>query len=98
MEERKLSRREFLRVSVVGAAGIAAAASHPRLVNRAGELSLLQSAALMQGAAMNYVNDSAPLHLASAVNAPVTAIFCSTVPAFGFTPLSEAWITGQLMG
>jgi heptosyltransferase-2 len=23
------------------------------------------------------------------VNAPVTAIFCSTVPAFGFTPLSD---------
>ncbi len=55
----------------------------------AGQLSLLQSAALMQGAAMNYVNDSAPLHLASAMNAPVTAFFCSTVPNFGFGPLSE---------
>lgn len=55
----------------------------------AGELSFLQSAALMKDAAMNYVNDSAPLHFASAVNAPVTAVFCSTVPEFGFTPLSE---------
>lgn len=55
----------------------------------AGKLSFLQSAALMKDAAMNYVNDSAPLHFASAVNAPVTAIFCSTVPAFGFTPLSD---------
>ncbi len=55
----------------------------------AGRLSFLQSAALMRSAAMNYVNDSAPLHFASAVNAPVTAIFCSTLPAFGFTPLSE---------
>jgi len=54
-----------------------------------GELNLLQSAALMQDAQMNYVNDSAPLHLASAMNAPVTAFFCSTVPAFGFTPLSD---------
>jgi ADP-heptose:LPS heptosyltransferase len=54
-----------------------------------GKLSLLQSAALMQGALMNYVNDSAPLHLAGAMNAPVTAIFCSTVPDFGFGPLSE---------
>jgi ADP-heptose:LPS heptosyltransferase len=53
------------------------------------ELSLLASAALMEGAAMNYVNDSAPLHIASAMNAPVTAIFCSTVPAFGFGPLRE---------
>lgn len=55
----------------------------------AGKLSFLQSAALMRKAAMNYVNDSAPLHFASAVNAPVTAVFCSTVPAFGFTPLSD---------
>lgn len=55
----------------------------------AGKLSFLQSAALMKNAVMNYVNDSAPLHFASAVNAPVTAIFCSTVPAFGFTPLSD---------
>ncbi len=54
-----------------------------------GKLSFLQSSALMKNAFMNYVNDSAPLHFASAVNAPVTAIFCSTVPAFGFTPLSD---------
>lgn len=55
----------------------------------AGQLSLLQSAALMSKARMNYVNDSAPLHLASATNAPVTAVFCSTVPDFGFGPLSD---------
>jgi heptosyltransferase-2 len=55
----------------------------------AGQLGFLQSAALMKNARMNFVNDSAPLHLASAVNAPVTAVFCSTVPAFGFTPLSD---------
>jgi heptosyltransferase-2 len=52
-------------------------------------LTFLQSAALMQGAVMNYVNDSAPLHFASSVNAPVTAVYCSTVPAFGFGPLSD---------
>ena len=38
---------------------------------------------------MNYVNDSAPLHIASAMNAPVTAYFCSTKPSFGFGPLSD---------
>ena len=64
------------------------ASARPDAHNRAGELSFLQSAALMQRARMSYVNDSAPLHLASAVDAPVTAIFCSTVPGFGFTPLS----------
>jgi len=63
--------------------------SHPNIEVKAGDLSLLQSAALMKGALMNYVNDSAPLHLCSAMNAPVTAVFLSTVPAFGFTPLSD---------
>lgn len=62
---------------------------HLDVVNLCGKLSLLQSAALMKGAVRNYVNDSGPLHLASSVNAPVTAFFCSTVPAFGFGPLSE---------
>ena len=38
---------------------------------------------------LNFVNDSAPMHLASSVNAPVTAIFCSTVTSFGFGPLSD---------
>ena len=57
--------------------------------NLAGQLSFLESAALMQGAIMNYVNDSGPMHIASAMNAPVTAVFCSTVPSFGFGPLSD---------
>jgi heptosyltransferase-2 len=54
----------------------------------AGKLNFLSSAALMRGAKMSYSNDSAPLHFASATDAPVTAIFCSTIPAFGFYPLS----------
>ena len=59
------------------------------VVNLAGKLTLLQSAALQQDAVKNYVNDSAPLHLCSAMNAPTTAIFCSTVPEFGFGPLAD---------
>jgi ADP-heptose:LPS heptosyltransferase len=55
----------------------------------AGTLSFLQSAALMSQAEMNYVNDSAPMHFASAMNAPVTAVYCSTIPEFGFGPLSD---------
>ena len=58
------------------------------IYNLAGKISLLQTAALMKGAKMNYVNDSSPLHIASAMNAPVTAFFCSTIPGFGFGPLS----------
>jgi len=67
---------------------IIAASNHQQVVNLCGKLNLLQSAALMQQAVMNYVNDSAPMHLCSSMNAPVTAIYCSTVPAFGFGPLS----------
>ena len=55
----------------------------------AGKLSLLQSAALMKDADMNFVNDSGPLHLASAMNAPTRAFFCSTIKEFGFGPLAE---------
>ena len=69
--------------------GIMAMAGTAAVVNLAGQLSFLQSTALMRDAAMNYVNDSAPMHFASAVNAPVTAVYCSTIPGFGFGPLSD---------
>ena len=59
-----------------------------KVINLSGELSFLASAALQQKAVINYVNDSAPLHFCSAMNAPVVAIYCSTIPAFGFGPLS----------
>ena len=63
--------------------------SNPFVQNLCGKNSFLQSASLQKDAIMNYVNDSAPLHFASAVNAPVTAIYCSTLPSFGFGPLSD---------
>ncbi len=59
------------------------------VISLAGRLNLLESAALMRDAVMNYVNDSSPMHLASSQNAPTTAIYCSTVADFGFGPLSE---------
>lgn len=65
------------------------AQTRPAVIDLSGQLSFLQSAALMQDAHMNYTNDSAPMHFASALNAPVTAIYCSTIPAFGFGPLSD---------
>ncbi len=61
----------------------------PQCFNLAGKLSFLQSASLMKNAFMNYVNDSAPLHFCSAMNAPVTVVYCSTIPAFGYGPLSS---------
>lgn len=57
--------------------------------NMAGKLSFLASAALQKKAVINYVNDSAPMHFASSMNAPVVAIYCSTIPAFGYGPLSD---------
>lgn len=68
---------------------IKTAIDSPNAQNIAGDYSFLQSAALFAGAKMNYVNDSGPLHFCSAVNAPVTAFFCSTTPDFGFGPLSD---------
>ncbi len=62
---------------------------HPSVLNLCGKLTLLESASLIADAQMNYANDSAAQHLASAMNAPVTTVYCSTVPAFGFGPLSD---------
>lgn len=68
---------------------IKSSSKNQNILNLAGKLNFLESAALMKDAAMNYVNDSAPMHMASAMNAKTTAIYCSTVPAFGFGPLAD---------
>ncbi|MEJ5302331.1 MAG: glycosyltransferase family 9 protein [Bacteroidales bacterium] len=87
---------EHLMVILLGASSdydlcqrIAQASKNTKVLNLAGKLNFLESAALIRDARMNYVNDSAPMHIASAMNAPVAAIFCSTVPSFGFGPLSQ---------
>jgi heptosyltransferase-2 len=67
---------------------IAGQSSHDRLEIRT-DLSLLESAGWMKAARWVVTNDSGPMHMASAVNAPTVAIFCSTVPSFGFGPLSS---------
>ncbi len=85
-----------IKIYLIGAPGdqefcdqLIQSSSISNIENLCGKLTLLQSAALIKGARMNYVNDSAPQHLASAMNAPTTAFFCSTVPDFGFGPLSD---------
>jgi len=85
-----------MRVYLLGAPGdrslceeIITKTNHSAITNLSGKLNFLQSCALMKDAVMNYVNDSAPIHFASSVNAPVTAVYCSTIPAFGFGPLSN---------
>lgn len=60
-----------------------------KVINLAGKLNLLQSAALIEKAERTYVNDSGPMHIASAMNSPTTVFFCSTIPSFGFGPLAD---------
>lgn len=94
-ETEKINEQDF-KIYLIGAASdndicemIIRDSGSKKCVNLAGKLSLLASASLMKDAIMNYVNDSAPMHIASAMNAPVTAFFCSTIPEFGFGPLSD---------
>jgi len=58
-----------------------------RVVNACGKLTLRQSAALIGRASALVTNDSAPLHLATAMGTPIVALFGPTVTAFGFGPL-----------
>ena len=55
-------------------------------INTAGQLSLRQSAALLNDCAVLVSNDSAPTHLGVATNCRVLTIFGPTVPRFGFAP------------
>lgn len=58
-----------------------------RAVNTCGRLTLRQSAALIGRAELLVTNDSAPLHLATAMGTPIVALFGPTVTEFGFGPL-----------
>ena len=58
-------------------------------IDATGKLSLLASAELIGRCQVLVTNDSAPQHLASAMNTPTVTIFGPTVPEFGFGPLAE---------
>lgn len=58
-------------------------------VNVAGKLSVLESAALIERLDLMITNDSAPLHIANAVQTDVIAIFGPTVKDFGFYPFRD---------
>jgi heptosyltransferase-2 len=66
-------------VSAVGSEGA---------VDATGRLTLLASAEAIGRARVIVSNDSAPLHLASAMGTATVAVFGPTVPAFGFGPLA----------
>ncbi|RMG44525.1 MAG: glycosyltransferase family 9 protein [Candidatus Dadabacteria bacterium] len=55
-------------------------------VNLAGQTSMAELLWLCSRASFMVCNDSLALHLASAFKIPTVALFCSTVPEFGFGP------------
>jgi len=55
----------------------------------AGRTDILQSAAMISFCKVIVSNDSAPVHVASAMKRPVVAIFGSTIPEFGFAPYGK---------
>jgi heptosyltransferase-2 len=90
-----LLTREFPVVVIGGEAEGALAgeieiAAPGKTIDATGELSVLASAELIRRAIAIVSNDSAPLHLASAMNTPTIAVFGPTVPEFGFGPLSDS--------
>jgi len=68
------------------------------VVNACGKLTLRQSAALIGQAALLVTNDSAPLHLATAMGTQIVALFGPTVTEFGFGPLRAGDVTLGLDG
>ena len=56
------------------------------LLNLIGKTDLLLSAGVIANLDLLVSNDSAPLHMASATGTPVVAVFCATVPEFGYGP------------
>ena len=74
---------------------IASQSNLDKITISAGKLSFLESVALIENATMNFTNDSGPMHFASAVNAPTTAFFCSTITEFGFGPLSDNYFIAE---
>jgi heptosyltransferase-2 len=96
---RRLSSRDRFDIAIVGGPEDASQGEEIRrtaedgggrrtVVNACGTLTLRQSAALIARAAVLVTNDSAPLHLATAMGTPIVAIFGPTLPSFGFGPIA----------
>ncbi len=64
----------------------------------AGRYGLMDSLALIEGGERLFANDSAPVHMASALDTPTTVVFCSTLPSFGFGPLAEGSVSVEREG
>lgn len=68
------------------------------IINVTGNFSIMESAELIKRSEVLITNDSAPLHIANAVETNVVAIFGATVPAFGFYPIGKKDIVIETNG
>ncbi len=69
-----------------------------KVVNLAGQVSLLEAAVVLSDARLVVSNDSGLMHMATAVNSPLVAIFGSTVEEFGFFPYKAKAVVLQVEG
>jgi len=61
----------------------------PDIIDTTGQVPLRYLPALLAQCQVVVCNDTGPMHIAVAVGTPVIAIFGSTTPALGFSPLGE---------
>lgn len=67
-------------------AEIIAAALGEKCINACGKLNLNQSAFVVKHSAHLYTNDTGMMHIAAALNIPITSFWGNTLPEFGMTP------------
>jgi len=73
----------------VGVAARIAAMAGGSVINLAGQTDLDTFLALVRRLRVLVSNDSAPMHVAAALEVPVVAVFCATTPAQGYGPYGE---------
>jgi heptosyltransferase-2 len=57
-----------------------------QIIDNSGKTSILESVRIIDRSDLLISNDTGLLHIASARNVPIVAIYGSTVPSFGFMP------------
>lgn len=67
-------------------AGNALADKCNNTINLCAQLSIDQSALVMQGAALVYAHDTGMMHIAAALKKPIVSIWGNTIPEFGMGP------------
>ena len=67
---------------------IEARVQSPLVRSVAGDLSIIEALEVVRRAQLVVANDSASVHMASAMGTPAIALFGPTIPAFGFGPLA----------